>query len=270
MTSSDKFCLKWNDFQQNIRESFSELSDDQEFADITLVCEDSENIKAHKVIISASSPVFRDILKISKNSHPLIYMRGVKAKNLSYIVDFMYYGEVSIHQDELNNFLTLAEELKLKGLAETSSGENYINYASADNNYLTNRSVSKQNNYNIGTSDTVTYVPGTYNESTYQVEEKVYNITNEIVKVEDDKILMVNLPLDSLDEKIDNMLEKQGSSWTCKICGKSTEKKSNMRNHIEGIHMTGMEHPCSICGKTYRSRNSLTKHISVYHNAKNK
>ena len=92
MTSSEKFNLKWNVFQENIKESFRELRGDQEFADITLVCEDSENIEAHKVIIAASSPVFRDILKINKHSHPLIYMRGVKAKNLSYIVNFMYFG----------------------------------------------------------------------------------------------------------------------------------------------------------------------------------
>ena len=45
-------------------------------------------------------------------------------------------------------------------------------------------------------------------------------------------------------------------------------KKSNMKNHIEAKHITGMEHHCAICGKTYRSRNSLNAHISMTHNKK--
>ena len=261
MTSSETFNLKWNDFQENIRESFRELRGDQEFADITLVCEDSENIEAHKVIISASSPVFRNIIKINKHSHPLIYMRGVKAKNLSYIVNFMYYGEVNVYEDELEDFLTLAEELKLKGLTRTSLGEKDINYACTDDNYFI-----KHKYENIDTIDAVSNIC----ESIYQAEDKVYMTTNDIVKDKDDNIPMVNIGLEILDEKIESMLEKQGNLWTCKVCGKSTEGKTDLKNHIEGIHITGMQHPCSTCGKTYRSRNSLKKHISLNHKTKTK
>ena len=41
-------------------------------------------------------------------------MRGVKAKNLTAIVDFIYHGEANIYQDE--TFIELAEELQLKSL----------------------------------------------------------------------------------------------------------------------------------------------------------
>ena len=46
----------------------------------------------------------------------MIYMKGFKAKDLSAIVDFIYLGEANIYQDDLVGFLTLAEELQLKGL----------------------------------------------------------------------------------------------------------------------------------------------------------
>ena len=44
-------------------------------------------------------------------------MRGFKAKNLVAIVDFIYNGEANIHQEDLDGFLVLAQELPLKGLA---------------------------------------------------------------------------------------------------------------------------------------------------------
>jgi hypothetical protein len=112
MTTEEKFCLKWNDFQQNARLSFVELRGDRDFADVTLACEDHE-IEAHKAILSASSPFFSKILRKNKHSHPLIYMRGMKATELTAIVDFIYLGEVNIYQQNLESFLTLADEIEL-------------------------------------------------------------------------------------------------------------------------------------------------------------
>ena len=65
---SDKLLLKWNDFQENVNTSFANLKEDKEFADVTLVCEDDQQVEAHKVILAASSPFFENILK--KNRHP--------------------------------------------------------------------------------------------------------------------------------------------------------------------------------------------------------
>ena len=46
---SEKFCLRWNDFENNIGIAFRELRDDKDFFDVTLACDD-EQIQAHKVI----------------------------------------------------------------------------------------------------------------------------------------------------------------------------------------------------------------------------
>ena len=43
----------------------------KDFCDVTLACEDKQ-IKTHKVIISSSSPVLRNILKFNQNPHLLI------------------------------------------------------------------------------------------------------------------------------------------------------------------------------------------------------
>ena len=63
---AEKLCLKWNDFQENVNAAFGSLRDDHEFADVTLACEDGQQIEAHKVILAASSPFFQDLLKRNK------------------------------------------------------------------------------------------------------------------------------------------------------------------------------------------------------------
>jgi hypothetical protein len=50
MGASEKFCLKWNDFETNISGAFRELREEKDFFDVTLACDDSQ-IQAHKVEI---------------------------------------------------------------------------------------------------------------------------------------------------------------------------------------------------------------------------
>jgi hypothetical protein len=77
MGSSEKFCLRWNDFESNISVAFRELREDKDVFDVTLACDDDQ-IQAHKVILSACSPFFRSILKGNRHEHPLLYLKGVK------------------------------------------------------------------------------------------------------------------------------------------------------------------------------------------------
>ena len=116
MHTSEKFCLRWNDFKENINNAFLSLRKDTVFTDVTLVCDDGHQVDAHKVILASSSPFFQNILTRNRHAHPLIYMRGMKLEDLLAIVDFLYYGEANIYQENLDTFLTIAEELQLKGL----------------------------------------------------------------------------------------------------------------------------------------------------------
>jgi len=116
--ASEKFCLKWNDFEANISSAFREIRDDKDFFDVTLACENDEQISAHKVILSACSPFFRNILRRNQHQHPLLYLKGVKYSDLLSVLNFMYHGEVNVAQEELNDFLSIAEELRVKGLTQ--------------------------------------------------------------------------------------------------------------------------------------------------------
>jgi len=67
-----------------------------------------------------------------------------------------------------------------------------------------------------------------------------------------------------LDDKIEDMMERVGEVWTCKMCVKTATMAHAIRQHVE-IHIKGLTLPCTICGKSYGSKNSLRKHKSMYH-----
>ena len=93
---SEKLCLQRNDFEENVNSAFVKLRDDKEFTDVTLVCEDGQQMEAHKVILASSSPFFEKILKKSKHPHPLIYLKGFQSKDFASILDFLYFGEANV------------------------------------------------------------------------------------------------------------------------------------------------------------------------------
>ena len=119
MGDAEKFCLRWNDFESNISGAFRELREDKDFFDVTLACDDDQ-LQAHKLILSACSPFFRSILRRNRHEHPLLYLKGVKYADLVSVLNFMYHGEVNVAQEELNSFLAVAEDLKVKGLTQSS------------------------------------------------------------------------------------------------------------------------------------------------------
>merc|ERR1712183_130128 len=120
MTSSEKFCLRWNDFENNISIAFREIREEKDFFDCTLSC-GSRQIEAHKLILSACSPFFRSVLRQNPHQHPLLYLKGVEFTDLQAVLNFMYHGEVNVAQEELNSFLSVAEDLKVKGLTQNNT-----------------------------------------------------------------------------------------------------------------------------------------------------
>ncbi|QQP58307.1 Broad-complex core protein isoform 6, partial [Caligus rogercresseyi] len=116
MASPETLCLHWNEYENNIKQGFSQLRDCEDFFDVTLTCGGPKPIKAHRVILSACSSFFRSMLKSISHPHPFLYLRGIKAKHLESILAFMYNGEVRVESEELDEFLLCAQDLRVNGL----------------------------------------------------------------------------------------------------------------------------------------------------------
>ena len=129
--SEEKYCLRWNDFESNISSSFKELRDEKDLFDIWLSCDNGQvELPAHKLILSACSGVLKHLLRRKSGSgvrggcsSHVLYLRGVQSQDLEYILNFMYNGEVSLAQDQLNSFLAVAEDLQIKGLTQKKSSK---------------------------------------------------------------------------------------------------------------------------------------------------
>ena len=171
--ANEKLCLKWNDFQNIVQTSFGELRSDNDFTDVTLACEDG-SLKAHKVILSACSPFFKRLLKTHSHPQPLIFMRGIKSADLVAIVDFIYLGEANIFQEQLDIFLTLAEELELKGL-NGSSEEAATDYTkgsfAGDYQIVPDVGINRRNR-NVGTAVKFEDNKNTFNKALIPIRTK--------------------------------------------------------------------------------------------------
>ena len=86
------FTIRWDEFSRNVAKSLASFREDSDFFDVTLAC-DGRQLEAHKLVLSASSSFFRNILRRNPHQHPLIYLKGIKYAHLISIVNFMYNGQ---------------------------------------------------------------------------------------------------------------------------------------------------------------------------------
>lgn len=112
---AEQFSLCWDNFHSNMSTSFSELLKSEDLVDVTLAAE-GRYLKAHKIVLSVCSPYFQELFHVNPCQHPIVFLKDVSYSALSNLLQFMYQGEVKVSQDELTNFIKVAEALKIKGL----------------------------------------------------------------------------------------------------------------------------------------------------------
>ena len=115
-------CLRWNNFQSSLASTLEFMWDEESLVDVTLFCE-GEQIRAHKVVLSACSSVFKTLLKNNSCPHPIIILHSVSLCDLEAILQFIYKGEVNIEQKQLNRLLQTATTLQIRGLAGIAERE---------------------------------------------------------------------------------------------------------------------------------------------------
>ncbi|XP_044730752.1 broad-complex core protein isoforms 1/2/3/4/5 isoform X2 [Chrysoperla carnea] len=146
MVDTQHFCLRWNNYQSSITSAFENLRDDEDFVDVTLAC-DGKSLKAHRVVLSACSPYFRELLKSTPCKHPVIVLQDVAFTDLHALVEFIYHGEVNVHQRSLSSFLKTAEVLRVSGLTQQHGEERGDIAAQVQQQTNNNRGGTPQNHH---------------------------------------------------------------------------------------------------------------------------
>ena len=188
-------------------------------------------------------------------------MRGLKSKDLVAIVDFIYHGETSIYQEDLEGFLAIAEELQLKGL--TGLSEDILE---------TKENLQNKKLIKLQTTITKTESP-TYHEQTLNIVQAMdFPYIEEVpsfVPVESNR-MVVKLDPDNQDLKtqlesfMESINDGESNKWKCTVCGKISLNKKDIRRHVE-THINGVSHPCNLCGKVSRSSYALIIHTAKHH-----
>ena len=244
--NSEKFCLKWNDFQPTVSKSLADFRKEEDLFDITLVSDDEIQLPAHKLVLSACSSFFKGILRKNLHSNPLIYLCGVDSQNLGFILDYIYQGEVQIYQEQLDPFLHIAQKLKIEGLISSNLEQQDERETKADNTEL-------EDSFNVSEAE------DTFIKPSPKIKKKAYD--TQIVKS------VGTIPVSDMsevDQKIEELAERIDGVWTCKACGKTSQRRRDLGWHIE-THLENLSFPCQQCDKTFRSSNTLQSHYSRFH-----
>ncbi|XP_068618821.1 protein bric-a-brac 1-like isoform X2 [Battus philenor] len=114
---SQQYSLRWNNHQPNFISMFTTLLNTQTLVDVTLAAE-GKHLQAHKVVLSACSTYFQALFVDNPSRHPIVILKDVSYSDLRTMVDFMYYGEVNVTEEQLPQVLDTAKLLKIKGLTE--------------------------------------------------------------------------------------------------------------------------------------------------------
>ena len=218
---SERFSLKWSDFQSVVSQSFSVLRQEADFYDVTLVIDDHTQISAHKLVLSASSDLFKSILRKNHLSHPLLYLSGVDSTSLGFVLDYIYQGEVQIYQEDLDSFLEVAERLKIQGLPSVDDLENA-------------------------------------NEESFHLKIELTEEEGEVRRVHSEKTVVIT-DMAEVEEKIQELIERRDGSHHCLACDYRSSHTGHIREHVER-HIQGLQYPCQFCQKILQSRSALRNH----------
>ena len=129
--NSDKYSLTWQTYSDHLRTMMTELMMNEDYADVTLVTEDKKQIKAHMNILSACSPVFKDIMPKVRSLNAIIYLKGIHFSEIEAIMQFIYLGEATFYEERINEVLTVAKSLEIKTLYNSEVETNESNFESS-------------------------------------------------------------------------------------------------------------------------------------------
>ena len=252
----EKFCLSWKDFSVNSTLCFQELRSEEELYDVTLACDD-HRVEAHKVILAASSPVFRSIVAQNKTPNQLIYLRGLVKQDLDYMMDYIYTGSVNVLQEGLKRFLDIAADFKLKGLTDLqgSDAKNDDNVDVKQDSWLVDQKIPGE--------------PKVEQQETSQEKEKqkARKLKEPIVMEPPPLMIHTEEEIKRYDHLVNSKMEKRDKYWYCLECGKEfmPRNKTCAFRHVDLNHMSQYSFVCKHCGRSFVAKSNINYH---YRNCK--
>ena len=272
-----KYKLSWQNFSEHLGLMFRALHEEQRHADVTLICDDKTQFRAHKIVLSACSPVFKEIIDSNPSQHPLIYLRGIQSSEMESILQFMYLGEGRFHHERMGEFLKVAKDLKVKeiyrNLEEETNSDTPDEIGETVNvREILTEGIEKKNTdliINGGIAHKVKEDTELFSEEdTSKNDDKKRKIENE---KNQSRIIPEYLCQEcglvySCGANLSRHVKSnhRGVKFYCDKCEFQTTDQSNLKKHIKGKH-DGVRYPCSKCDYKASIKNHLKLHVQSVH-----
>ena len=197
-------------------------------------------------------------------------MRGIQYEDLLSIVDFIYNGQTNVFQDNLDNFLVLAEELKLKGLSgvqKVNTGDNLkvINDGEGD----TGSSGKDETDELIIEEDSINIDDAHRDDNTVSVHHLIPK-NNHIQSQQNERVFACSFCNQSFGDRGNmnrHMKNKhEHRKLVCSFCNKIFTDLSNMNRHILNTRTSeGREYNCRFCDHVFNQYSNMKKHLQANH-----
>ena len=276
----------WEDFHKNMSERFQSVLRNHEFVDVTLVSQDYKKIKAHKVILSAGSAFFKEVLTNNSNHHPLIYLKGVDEEVLQAVVDFLYQGQVEVRQEVVQTFMSTARDLKVEGLHDGEEAKrSFQKVVSVDKMSSTEGKLIVLNTKN-DTKDLKRFTEvdkmfkiKSYHEREMEADGKVRGVMKETFfmhcnmcdyKCKKKRELKYhhNEKHSALGTDIRNIQfpeKDENGRFPCPMCEKTyPHQQKNVVRHVKEVHL-GILYYCQNCEYSAKSTSKVGNHFKSAH-----
>ena len=292
---SQFLCLNWDRFEADSHLTIQSLLSDTEFADVTLASHDEEQIQAHKVILCAASPFFRRIISKNPHQNPLLFIRNVGIGMLKSIIRFIYTGKTEVEKEDLEEFLSIANDLEVKGLVtekdkkvlsknndEDDIKSKFVEEEISVDEEMTRDSKTAQSisrtkliekEFKLKKEDVAKDLERTYSQlKVDKVDEKEEIDNNEEDKTDIDEDSFT----DNFDESITNKKPfgdsdynssdnktsdffSSNEKYSCNECDYTAKVKHTLNLHIDATHK-GIRYPCGKCNYKATQKSSLNRH----------
>ena len=243
MQHQEKYTLHWHSYSDHLREALNEMMISSEFADVTLVTDDKQQIRAHRNILSACSPVFKSILQIdSKNANQVIYLKGIQHPEMESIMQFIYLGEARFYEERMSEFLTVSKNLEIKKL---SSGIELNDQTTSDHVESNKNNVADEDMNIAGVHPYALHEDGGNVETQAQTEPSTSNNAAN-TRVRSTKVVSGE------------------AKFQCKDCERMFNSYQALWHHTKSKHM-GVKYACNQCDYEATMKSSLKAHIICNH-----
>ncbi|XP_050715822.1 zinc finger and BTB domain-containing protein 24-like isoform X2 [Eriocheir sinensis] len=111
--------LMWTSHMEVLKKVMQTLRHKELFADATLICGEKQ-FAVHQFVLSTCSLYLENLFKSIPGEHPVLMLPDTPPKAMEKLLDFMYLGQADLTQDDFDQLLDLAEELRIIGLIQTN------------------------------------------------------------------------------------------------------------------------------------------------------